>query len=145
MTQQLVVSDDMQEALKATRPWVKFLAILGFILAVLSLLLGVASITGMYTGFSKAGLPAYFSTLVGILYILMSLVFYVFPALYLYRYAKAIAGIGAGEGAAFEDALKQQKSFWKYVGVFTLIVLILYALFIVAGILAVMFGVGHHH
>jgi hypothetical protein len=145
MDKQIMVSDDMLGSLKATHPWVKFLAILGFIFAVLSLLFGVACITGVYTGFSKAGVPPYMGALFGIVYILLALVFYVFPSLYLYRYAKAIAGIEAGADDAFDDALMHQKTFWRYIGVLTLIFLIIYALFIVVMIFAVIFGATHYH
>ncbi len=145
MAQQIVVSEGMLEALQATRPWVKFIAIVWFVGVAFMALFGVAMTTGIYRGFSMPGMPVFFGKVLGIFYIVMALV-YVMPALYLYRYAKAIVGVqGVVTMAGFEDALKQQKSFWKYFGIFIIIVLALYVLFIFGFMIAGMYLVAHHH
>ena len=44
-----------------------------------------------------------------------------------------------------EQALKQQKSFWKFMGIFMIILLVLYAVIFIGAIaLGVMFGASHH-
>jgi len=44
-----------------------------------------------------------------------------------------------------EQALKQQKSFWKYLGIFAIIVIAVYVLCIVGGItFAIIYGSIHH-
>ncbi len=145
MAQQIVVSEGMLASLGATRPWVKFIAIVWFVGVAFMVLFGAAMITGIYRGFSMPGMPAFFGTVLGIFYIVMALV-YVMPALYLYRYAKAIVGVqGVVTMAGFEDALKQQKCFWKYFGIFILIVLALYVLFIFGFMIAGIYLASHHH
>jgi hypothetical protein len=54
------------------------------------------------------------------------------PVFFLHRYAGRIAKLAAsGAPSDLEDALRAQKSFWKYVGIFTLVVMILYILVLV--------------
>ncbi len=145
MAQQIVVSDDMLDALNATRPWVKFIAIVWFVGVAFMVVFGLAMITGMYTGFSVPGFPALLGRVFGTFYIVMALA-YVMPALYLYRYAKAIAGFQAASVmTSFENALKQQKSFWKYFGIFIIVVLVLYVLFIGGFMIAGIYIAAHHH
>ena len=44
-----------------------------------------------------------------------------------------------------EDALRQQKSFWKFMGILMIVLLSLYVLIFIGAIaLGVMFGVSHH-
>lgn len=145
MSEQIVVSESMLESLQATRPWVKFLAILGFVFA------GFAGIAGLFmaVAFSfvpaKAGLPHFFGPVFGILYIAMAIFFYVLPCLYLLRYGSAITRIPTDGQAAMEEALKQQKTFWKYLGIFAIVVLVLYVLFFIGGITAaIIIGAMHH-
>jgi len=145
MTQQLVVSENVLSSLKATRPWVKFMAIVWFLGSIFCLLFGLAKITGIYTGFPAPGELALISKFMGALYIVMALV-YVMPALYLYRYAKAIAGVqGSAVVASFEDALKQQKSFWKYYGIFLIILIVFCVLIIVGSMIFGIYVAAHHH
>ncbi len=137
MDQPIALSDRMLASLNATRPWVKFIAIVGFIFAALSVFFGMLMITGLYTGFPKSGVADQLNPVMGILYIVSALLFDVIPALYLYRYAKAIAGIQESASASsFEDALKQQRSFWKYMGIVFMILAVIFVLGIVVAVVA---------
>ena len=117
MAQQIVVSEGMLEALQATRPWVKFLAILGFVVMAFMILAGLI----MFVGFSaipeRTGLPPVFGPIFGVMYLVMAVFFYLIPCIYLLRYGNAIARIQASGQAALEEALKQQNLFgsiWGY-------------------------------
>lgn len=136
MSDQLVVSESAMGYLNATRPWVKFLAILGFIGMTLMAIAGLFMILGLSAVPMKPGAPA-FSPLVGLIY-LVFIAFYFMPCLFLYRYGKAISAIPGTGQSAFEDALRHQKSFWKFIGIFTLVMLSLELLFIVIGVLTVL-------
>lgn len=135
------VSDHMLESLRATRPWVKFLAILGFIGCALMVLVALA----MLGGVSKMpGAMAGFAPVMGVLYLLFALLYF-FPCLYLYRYAGAISRIPESGAAAMEEALAKQKSFWKFVGMVAAIILALELIFIVFGVvLGTLFGMHAH-
>lgn len=136
MSDQLVVSESAMGYLNATRPWVKFLAILGFI--------GMAfmAIVGLFMVFGLSRIPMQpggqtMSPLFGLVY-LVFIAFYFMPCLFLYRYGKSISAIPGTGQSAFEDALRHQKSFWKFIGIFTLVILSLEVLFMVIGLLAVL-------
>lgn len=142
MSYQIVVSDNALASLDATRPWVKFLAILGFIVIGLMILVGLVMTFAFSMIPAKSGMGA-FGPAFGILYLVLA-GFYLMPCLFLYRYAKAIAAIPGTGQSALEDALKNQKSFWKFMGIVTLVIVSLEALFLVFGILAAVIGVTHH-
>lgn len=123
----------MLEALKATKPWVRFLGILGYIASAFILLAGIAVIgIGLLQGGGGSGGGLLFAGL-GVVYLLMG-VLYIFPARFLNGYASAIEeALGARyKSAAVERALRQQKSFWRFVGILTVVMLVLY----IPGVLA---------
>ncbi|MFT3767907.1 MAG: hypothetical protein QM820_20855 [Minicystis sp.] len=114
------------DLLRQTRPWVMFLAILGFIGTGLMALVGLGML-----GMGKMGnLPAG----VGFVYIVLAVI-YLFPAVRLLRYASSI-------GLLLRDprmerlrvAIESQKSFWKLVGIMTAIIVALYPIAIVIGV-----------
>ncbi len=114
------VTQKIRRALADTKPWVTFLAILGFILG------GLASIgpvivlvTALFAGW--------------ILGLLLAVVMAVAPALYLVvAYYLMSYGLRIGDmlrsGAVqdLEAAMVAQKSFWKLIGIVTAVVLVLY-------------------
>jgi len=140
MAGEFQVSENMLDSLKATRPWVKFLAILGFIVCGLMALAALAFLGGASR---MPGPMAGFGPVMGVVYLLLVLLYF-FPCLYLYRYAGAIARIPAAGQGAMEEALARQKSFWKFIGILTAVILGLELLAIVG---AIAFGglMGMHH
>ena len=141
MADQIVVSENALGYLRATRPWVKFLAIVGFVFIVLMVLIGLLMALALSGAAAKTGPLAAFGPILGVVYIVMAAV-YLMPCLFMYCYAKAIAAIPGTGQAALEEALKQQKSFWKFMGIFMLIVLCIELLVIVIGVLI---GLAAHH
>jgi hypothetical protein len=145
MSEPIIVSESMLESLQGTRPWVKFLAILGFIFA------GFMIVGGLFMSLAFSfmpptpGLPHFVWPLFGILYIVMAVFFYLLPCLYLLRYGSAITRIPESGQAAMEEALRQQKTFWKYLGIFAIVVLALYVLFFIGGMAAAIIIAAMHH
>jgi type II secretory pathway pseudopilin PulG len=121
------ITAGMIDALAKTKPWVRFLSILGFVMVGLMLLfsLGVIGV-GIFT-IAKSGAEGAMLIGLGVLYLAMA-VLYVFPSRFLWRYAKAIEQALTAQSKAWpiEQALKQQKSFWKFAGIMTLVILLLY-------------------
>jgi hypothetical protein len=145
MSESIIVSESMLESLQATRPWVKFLAILGFIFAGFMVVGGLFMLVAFSFIPPTPGLPHFFGPVFGILYIIMAIFFYVLPCLYLLRYGSAITRIPESGQAAMEEALRQQKTFWKYLGIFAIVVLALYVFFFIGGIAAaIIIGAMHH-
>ncbi|MBN2171946.1 MAG: hypothetical protein JW819_11575 [Candidatus Krumholzibacteriota bacterium] len=107
--------------LTETKPWVRFMSILGFIGCGFLVIAGI--IMGAVGTFSEMG-P--FGGLISIVYIAMA-VLYIFPALFLFRYADAIRDLARWRSTrALEGALDHQRRFWRFVGIFTIVVLGLY-------------------
>ena len=113
------ITESMLTSLRQTRPWVKFLSILGFVTIFLVV---VSGIVNMFV-FSKAALGGSYGLAIfmGAINILMG-VLYFFPSFFLFKFASSIARLSDGGGAGeLEEALSNQKSFWKFVGIMTLV------------------------
>ncbi|MGA7614244.1 MAG: type II secretion system protein GspG [Thermoanaerobaculia bacterium] len=130
-----LLTGPMLDSLRRTKPWVRLLSVLGFIAAGLILIIGIfmvgfGLIGGSATKSAGGGIVV---AGLGVLYSLLALLYF-FPALYLSRYASAIGrAITTGPRvASVEDALRQQKSFWKFTGIAALIMILLY----IPGVLA---------
>jgi hypothetical protein len=142
------VSAGTVQALRETRPWVLFLAILGITSTGLMLLGGIsvllfgafassslASASGSAgVGFAGLGLTAVF----GLVFLALAL-FYLYPIIKLFKYAGAINRLSrSGSVKDLEGALREQKSFWKFNGIVTVVILVLYFLAFMGGLVGSM-------
>jgi len=127
--QSAVVAEEVVDILRSTKPWVRFLSVLGF-LGLGLLVLGCLAILVIPMG-PMGSMPIGPRIGASFAYLLMGLV--QFPAvLFLSRYASRISRLaGTNAPIDLEDALRAQKSFWKYLGILTLVMMILYVLVIV--------------
>lgn len=115
--------------LSQTRPWVRLIGVLVLIGAAFMLLGGVAMFLQPANG-----------PFLGGLYILMS-VFYIYPGLCLNRYASAIKEAEtSADMQHVVQAILQQKKFWRFCGIMTAIVLVIYLLIFVFVIIAAVAG-----
>jgi hypothetical protein len=125
------VTPVMVEHLRATKPWVRFISIVMFIMVGFMFLAGVMM---MFLSFGMGG--AGLGPVMGIFYIVFG-GFYLVPAYFLSQYASHIRDfIDGGGDSAMESALESQKSFWRFVGIITLVVICLYALFFIIAMFA---------
>ena len=127
-----------QQYLDQTRPWVRFMSVVTFAGAGLMVLVGlVMLVVGLFSGLggtNSGGLGplggAIGGGILALLYLALACV-YVAPGLCLWRYADAIQRLKADSTTSgLEDALKHQKSFWRFVGIAT-------AVGLVVGVIAV--------
>lgn len=109
------------EILGQTRPWVRFLSVLGFIATALMAAMGLlGGALGLAGPGGNTPIVALFA------YLPLSLVYF-FPSLYLWRYADRISNLQqTGTAADMESALESQRSFWRFVGIALALVLALY-------------------
>jgi hypothetical protein len=122
-----VVTPTVLAMLRQTQPWVRFLSVLGFIFSVLMVLGGLV---GLLNPISRPGIGPVF-----LIYIPMGLLYFV-PSLYLFRYASRIANLRRTHSVnQLEDALAAQKSFWKFVGIMAIIVIVIYVVAIASFII----------
>jgi hypothetical protein len=123
--------------LRATKPWVRLVSIMGFIgsafiiLAAMGMLVfGVLS--SEFGAAAGLGLAA--------VYLLMGCLYF-FPALFLFRYASAIHSlVNGGDSKSMELALLSQMNFWRLLGIMTLAMLCLYGALLFLGVVVGMFA-----
>ncbi len=121
------ITPSMLRYLKETKPWVRFISVMIFVGSVLVFLLGLVLIlgAGLLSSLSRDAFGGVPLGLLGFVYAVIACLAF-FPALFLSRYASGIRHALSKEPiAGIEDALKNQRSFWRYMGIFLLIVLIL--------------------
>ena len=134
-----VVSERVIAALRKTRPWVLLIAVLGFIgaafmvLASLPMFLGLG-MSGM-EGLEGSGMyGAGFMIGMGLVYLLFGAIYFM-ASLYLLRFAnaikRAVTGLSIGD---LETAMESQASFWKLVGILSVISIGVVILMFVVGI-----------
>jgi hypothetical protein len=138
----------MLTSLRQTRPWVRLVAIVGFVMAGLLIVMGLfmALLGGVGGIFGDDAMSGGIGIGIGLLYGVIGLI-YVVPSLHLFRYAKAIGRLlEGGRGPALEEALGHQRAFWRLVGILVLVFLVLYALglafVVIAGIAGGLAGLG---
>ena len=123
-------------ALRQTRPWVLFLAVLGFLAVALLICLGGAFLVGGGLLPAQPGQPLPLPAL-GAVYLVLGLI-YVLPPVYLWRYGTSISALlRSGAVTDLETALLRQRSFWRFVGILTAAILCLYLVIIVVGAIAI--------
>jgi Family of unknown function (DUF5362) len=116
--------------------WAKFLAIVGFVmcglLVILSFFIGtVFSSMGSYSDYESSGLGVF----VTVLYLGIG-VLYFFPCLFLFRFAiNMTAALNANDQLTLNRAFQNLKIMFRFVGILTIIVLSLYILAFVFGML----------
>jgi len=124
MNEQISVSEKALGYLKSTQPWVTFIAVMGFIGAAFMVLMSLFMLAGGALMPANPKLPAMFFPVFGGFYLLLSIFFCLIPGILLMRCSSAISSIPGTGQAAVESALSRQKSFWKYAGIFTIVILV---------------------
>ena len=133
-----MITGAMIDALRGTKGWVLLIGILSFIGTAFMILGGVGMLFGSAfmgaAGGRAGGPPAAMIAGMGVVYLVMAVV-YIFPGLFLIKYSSAIGRLlGSGQAQDMEDALIQQRKFWKFMGVFFVIFLVLMVVGIIAAI-----------
>ena len=129
-----------KEHLAETAKWARFLAIAGFFFLFLMILVGLyTSITlsryeNMYSGRSAGGMATVLSTTTAITYIVVAVVWF-FPLLFLLRFSTAMkTGILSNDQDKVAIAFQNLKVCFRYLGIVTIIGLVLTLLGILLGI-----------
>jgi hypothetical protein len=136
----VVLTPDAQHYLSQTGPWVRFLSIMMFIGAAFMILsgagmvlIGLAGLDSSMGSMGSGSLPNGAVILLGPVYIVMAVLFYLLPGIFLFRYASAIKLLKSTPSSpALEDALRNQKSFWRYLGILAIIMLCIFVLAVMA-------------
>ena len=123
-----VLSPRVIDILRATRPWLRMFALLGYILGGLMIVAGVLMIVLSSTRTRPGGPPA----LATFLYILLGMIYFV-PATYLSGCASKITQLERMRRTSdLEEALAAQHAFWRFCGVIALVTLGIYIAVMIA-------------
>lgn len=126
----LTISRNGANYLLEISKWTHFLSILGFIFTGLIVLLGLfaGSFLAAIMQDQASNMPAGFSYIMSFIYVLMGLLYF-FPSLYLFKYSRKLkAALSKRDNQELVAALENEKSLYKFWGIFTIIMLGLYAL-----------------
>lgn len=126
------ISEISKNFLRETAKWAYFLGILGFIF-VGFMVLGSFSFGSLLSslGPAAAGLGNFPGSAFTAIYLLMA-AFYFFPAYYLFNFGKKTKqAFAENNNLLLEDAFKNLKSHYKFIGILVIILLSIYALTII--------------
>ncbi|WP_237028703.1 DUF5362 family protein [Pedobacter steynii] len=138
----LVITEDIRSYIYDTAKWAKFLSVIGFVFCVLIVICAFfvpAVISSMTAMGGQSPVTQIAPAVLTVTYLLIGLLYF-YPSLMLFKYATA-----AQKAVLFLDqsslgiAMSKMKSFFKFWGVFTIVIISFY----VIGILfAVVAGIG---
>jgi hypothetical protein len=122
--------------------WAKFLAIVGFVICgliiVLSFFIGTLFSTSM-SRYDTAGLGSSFGIIITIVYLGIGILYF-FPCLFLFKFANnMITALNSNEQITLNRSFQNLKIMFRYVGILTIIVFGLYIIAFVFGILGAAF------
>ena len=123
--------------LKETAKWGKFLAIVGFIGVTLIVILAIFAMTAMGAVLSQqltGAAGAIGAVGLGLLYLGFALLYF-FPIYYMYKFSTNMKlGIANTNQSLITEAFKNLKSCFKFMGIFTMVILCIYALIFLLGL-----------
>lgn len=125
------VSAGTMQALSGTRPWVRLCSVFGFLYTGFFLIMAVVIMTS--SAFARMGGMEIF---IGGIYLVVAAVFLI-PSIKLWKYGSSIVRLMQSSTVAdLEEALHQQRGFWKFSGIMVIIILALILLSIVGSVFA---------
>jgi uncharacterized membrane protein YjgN (DUF898 family) len=138
--QNLIISEESKSNFLEISKWAQFLAILGFV-GLAFMVIG-SLFMSMFSGAMPrgAGMEEFQSempfALMSVLYLVIAVVYY-FPLRYLFDFAsKMKQGITDNDQANTDMAISKLKRHYKFIGIFTIIILSIYLLVFLGGIIA---------
>ncbi|MBK3519891.1 DUF5362 family protein [Carboxylicivirga marina] len=136
---QLTISDSATYYLTATSKWTYFLSIMGFLFIGFIIMAGIfaSSMMSLMMGDAAGLMPPGMGFLFGGIYVVFGIL-YLFPTMYLLKFSqKTKLALATSSNEELNVALSNQKSFFKFWGILTIVVISLYAL---SGIVMVIAG-----
>ena len=134
--EQLTINSTAKNFLKETSKWAKFLSIIGFVLIGLMLVFAVFATTIFdLAAKMQPDMPESLGLVMTITYLVLAIIYF-FPVYYLFKFStKMKSALATKNEDTLMKAFEMLKSHYKFIGVFTVITLSLYALVIVVAAL----------
>ena len=120
----LVITEAGKKDLLTTAKWSKFYAVLSFIGVAICVLMGILLlVSGHFMAQIQPDLSDAMLAPLGLVYIILGGIL-VMPALYLLQFSqKTEQAIAESNTEMMEQALNRMKSYWKFMGIFTIVML----------------------
>jgi hypothetical protein len=134
LASQGLLTETMLFYLKGASPWLRFVGIAGFIMLGLYALIGLTMIIGVRSfGSPIPGWSGVLGAGFGVFYLgAIALMF--FPVLFIFQFGRKINSyVHTGNEEDLEQAFKNNKSFWKFMGILSIISLGFLAITILFG------------
>jgi hypothetical protein len=129
---QLTLTERSKSYLTETYKWTKFLSIFGFIMIGLLVVLGFVFV-GLMSSVPYSDFVGPSRFMFAFMYIVLGAIYFI-PTWSLLRYSnKMKVALAQNDQVAFEEALSNHKSFFKFFGIMTIIVLALYGFMALIG------------
>ena len=132
----ITMSVTMFKYLNETSPWLRFIGILGYIGSGITVLSGILFTISMFTAsdvFSGFAFPVWVFALI---YIPLGVLFF-FPAHFIYNFGQKIRNYRFSNSIEdLELAFKNNKSYWKFLGIICIIYLAIIPFIIVIAVIA---------
>src|SRR4051812_29559231 len=129
----LLLPEEAQYYLQKSGEWARFLGIMGFIMSgfIVIAALFIGSIFSLMSAYQSTPYPAGMGGIMGFFYILIAVFYFVF-SLYLYKFGTKIkSGIMYNDTEQVTTALSNLKSFFKFWGIITIVMIAIYILAII--------------
>lgn len=126
----MTVNQEIKDYLLETSKWGKLLAIVGYVGIGLLCLLGLGVTIGLsfMNSLNEVGFPL---GIVGLIYIVIAVLYY-FPVNYLYKFSVQIKqGFKSNDQQSLTSGFANLKSLYKFMGIFTIVILSIYGLALV--------------
>ncbi len=133
LSNELLISETSQSNLNTAAKWGKFLAIVGFILIAIMLIAGIWA--QIFLSYSRSSLyDSEFIKYIGIVYAVVAIILF-FPCLYLFKFSNKMQdAIRVPNQESLDTAFINLKSMFKFYGIFTIVILVMYAIAFIVGI-----------
>ncbi len=125
--------------LLTTSKWGKFLAIVGYVVMALMIVFGIFIFITLSFG-SPFPEPGFMSGIMGFFYVIVGALYFI-PVTNLLRYSMEIKkGIDSNDMQSINSGFRNLKSLFKFIGIFTVVTLALYAIIVIVLILSLLFS-----
>jgi len=132
----LIITNSIKQDLKTISFWSKFLSILGFVVLGFMLIAAIFMIiAGLFIDKMTNEAAPFSFALSGLVYIVMGVIYF-FPTYYLFKSGnKLSAAVNNNNQDELTEGFKHTKSLYKFIGVSTIAIIVLYILIAIVSVL----------
>lgn len=115
--------EQSKKYLLSTSKWMKFMAIIMSISVAMMVVVAIVMLAGSTIMNQIPGFESFPAWIFGLLYLIIAVI-YIFPLIYMFRASSAAREVvEANDNEMMVEFLKNNKSFWKFCGIFTIVML----------------------